>query len=318
MKGLHSILLSVLTVSLIGVFGFGSILYSVYLREASADTASVVFEIESGEGVHQISAHLNEAGIVKNKFLFETFVWLLGREGDFKVGVYQIAPGVNLSTLVKTLTGVGTGLEVTITIPEGYTTMQIGNVVESQLHISAEDWQSASSGLEGYLFPDTYRFAAGSDAQEIISRLRDNFDRRLAQYADRIGSFEDLGELIILASIVEREVQTDDDRALVSDIFYRRLKIGMALQADSTVNYVTGGDSPSISFDDRAIDSPYNTYLHPGLPLGPICNPGIASIIAANNPQANDYWYFLTTVEGKVIYAKTYEEHIANKAKYLK
>lgn len=318
MKGLHSILLSVLTVSLIGVFGLGSILYSVYLRQASAATAAVVFEIESGEGVNQISAHLNEAGIVKNKFLFETFVWLLGREGDFKVGVYQIAPGVNLSTLVKTLTGVGTGLEATITIPEGYTAWQIGKLAQAQLGISPEDWQSASAGQEGFLFPDTYRFSVGSSAMEVVARLRQNFDRRFAQHATEIGEVKNLDQLVILASIIEREVQTDEDRALVSDIFHRRLEIGMALQADSTVNYVTGGNSPSISFDDRAIDSPYNTYKYAGLPPGPISNPGIASIIAANNPQSNDYWYFLTTAEGKVIYAKTYEEQVANKATYLK
>ncbi|MEK7665785.1 MAG: endolytic transglycosylase MltG [Patescibacteria group bacterium] len=318
MKFLRAIFIFTIILSVAGIIAFWSIMQSLYVRTPSDDSTVNIFEITRGEGVNQISDNLNKSGLVRNKFLFETYVWLLGREGDLRVGVYQIQSGINISTLVKMLTGFGTGIEVTVTIPEGYTVEQIGALVELQLGVSVAEWENASVGLEGYLFPDTYRFDAGSSAEEIVSRLRENFDRRLAQYEEEIGPIENLEELIILASIIEREVQTDEDMALVSDIFHKRLEIRMALQADSTVNYVTGGDSPSISLDDRDIDSPYNTYKYAGLPLKPISNPGIASIIAANNPQANDYWYFLTTPEGKVIYAETFEEHVRNKMQYLK
>ncbi|MCH8049733.1 endolytic transglycosylase MltG [Patescibacteria group bacterium] len=125
-------------------------------------------------------------------------------------------------------------------------------------------------------------------------------------------------EVITLASIVEREVRSAEDMANVADVFLKRLDIGMALQADSTVNYVTGKDTPAISLDDREIESPYNTYKYPGLPPGPISNPGVAALQAVVNPSSNPYLYFLTTPEGEVIYAQTHEGHVENKAQYLR
>ena len=317
MKWLKILLASSFLLSLAGIIFVASLMQSLYLRQADAEADAIVFAIASGESVDQISASLEESGLIRNRFLFKTYAWLVGKETKFKAGVYELQPGTSISFLVKTLTGTGTGLEVSVTIPEGYTASQIGVLVETKLAVSAEDWAAASAGLEGYLFPDTYRFVIGTTAQEVISTLRENFDRRLEEFAVEIGTIENLEELIILASIIEREVQSEQDMALVSDIFRKRLEVGMALQADSTVNYVTGNDTPAISLEDRDIDSPYNTYKYAGLPPGPISNPGIASIIAANNPQANDYWYFLTTPEGEVIYAETFEEHVENKMLYL-
>lgn len=317
MKWLKLILVGSFFVSVAGLIVVASLLQSVYLRQPDPEAEVVRFEIISGSDLDIIIEELGKADLIQNRLLFKTYAWLVGKEGKFKVGVYELQPGMSLSALVKMLTGTGTGIEVSVTIPEGYTASQIGELMETKLAISSEDWAVASAGLEGYLFPDTYRFAVGASATEVISVLRENFDRRLEEYAAEIGTIENLEELIILASIIEREVQTDEDMALVSDIFRKRLEVGMALQADSTVNYVTGNDTPAISLEDRDIDSPYNTYEYAGLPPGPISNPGIASIIAANNPESNDYWYFLTTPEGEVIYAETFEEHVENKALYL-
>ena len=125
-------------------------------------------------------------------------------------------------------------------------------------------------------------------------------------------------EILTLASIIEKEVSSDKDRKLVADIFYKRLDAGVALQADSAVNYVTGKSTPRASAQDLAKESPYNTYRYRGLPPGPIASPGLSAILAAVYPTANPYWYFLTTPAGQAIYSKTFEEHVANKAKYLR
>jgi UPF0755 protein len=248
---------------------------------------------------------------------------------------------MNLVALTSALTGAASAYSVVVTIPEGYTLKQIGEVLSDKLGIDPAEWERVtgvdspiahvvdvtrdkpdSVDLEGYLFPDTYHFTKENTAEAIALEMIQTLKRRLLE--NEVNAYMGDGdpynfhELLTLASIIEREVMTDADRALVSDIFHKRLEIGMALQADSTVNYVTGGNDPSISLDDRDIDSPYNTYKHPGLPPGPISNPGIASIIAAVHPEPNDYWYFLTTPEGEVIYATTYDEHLANKQKYLR
>ncbi len=232
-------------------------------------------------------------------------------------------------------------VEVTITIPEGFTLQHIGELVEAKLGISSDDWQAEtgvdspfegtrpllnskpdSVDLEGYLFPDTYRFFPDASAHDVVEKLLQTMAQKVSSIAPVFnetddGTYpQDLHEVLTLASIIEREVRTDADRSIVAGIFRNRLAIGMALQADSTVNYVTGKKTPGVSVEDLQIDSPYNTYKYPGLPPGPIANPGLASIIAAANPATTDYYYFLTTSEGKVVYAKTHEEHVANKARY--
>ncbi|MFH0928244.1 MAG: endolytic transglycosylase MltG, partial [bacterium] len=177
----------------------------------------------------------------------------------------------------------------------------------------------AMVSLEGYLFPDTYRFAMNATAEDIVRRLLREFDRKFtmelrAEAADQKRS---IFEVVVLASLLEREVQSDSDKAKVADLFLRRLDAKWALQADSTVNYATGGTSPSISLEETRFDSPYNTYLYRGLPIGPISNPGLASLRAALHPEKNEYWFFLTTPTGEVRYGRNLDEHNANR-RFLK
>jgi UPF0755 protein len=174
--------------------------------------------------------------------------------------------------------------------------------------------------LEGYLFPDTYRFFDGVSTEEILVKILTNFERKFSpnMKVTLQESGHTLHELVTMASIIEREVQTNEDRVLVSDIFWRRLKVGMPLQADSTVNYITEKNTPFLSYEDRELDSLWNTYKYTGLPPGPIANPGLKALQAALFPQANSYWYFLTDKEGNVYYARTNEEQNENKARYLK
>lgn len=227
--------------------------------------------------------------------------------------------------------------EVTITIPEGFTLKQIGQRVREALpHITADQWSAATGvdspfeddpfvkraqkpddvDLEGYLFPDTYRFFADASAADVVEKLLREMEAEFA-WAAMTELRMTPHEALTLASIIEREVRSEADMRLVADLFLRRLDIGMPLQADSTVNYVTGNKTPAVSDEDRRVDSPWNTYLYPELPPGPIANPGRVALSAVFQPNPNDFWYFLTDKEGVVHYAKTNDEHNQNKALYL-
>ncbi|MFA6525976.1 MAG: endolytic transglycosylase MltG [Candidatus Buchananbacteria bacterium] len=177
--------------------------------------------------------------------------------------------------------------------------------------------------LEGFLYPDTYNIFTDVTAEDIIKKLLDEFDDKVTDKmrADLKAQNRSLFDVVILASILEREISNkpafDSDRAIVADIFWKRLSIGMGLQSDATVNYITGKTSTRPTLKDLEIDSPYNTYKYRGLPPGPINNPSLASLMAVIYPAKNDYYYFLTDETGKAYFAKTYEEHLSNIRKYL-
>lgn len=181
--------------------------------------------------------------------------------------------------------------------------------------------------LEGYLFPDTYRVYASSSVRELVIKMLSNFDKKLTakMRADIKAQGRSIYEVVILASIVEKEAPIDyrggdnRDARLIAGVFLNRLEIGQGLQSDATLSYIYNDNKPAHSGAELEIDSPYNTYKYRGLPPGPICNPGLLALEAAIYPLETDYNYFLTP-KGKstVIYAKTYEEHLQNKYKYLK
>jgi len=303
------------------------------------------FTISEGEGVNQISYNLNQQGIIRSPFVFEAYAYLKGIESDFKAGDYILPSVINVKRLTEILI-VGQSVEEwTLTIPEGWTINDIALRLEAIGNFKAEELFEATGfnqpknkinfdiseydflddhpkniSLEGYLFPDTYRYFAYATIDDVLRKMLNNFDKKLTQQMrdDIIAQDKTLFEIITMASIIEREVKTEQDRPIVSGIFWNRLNIDMALQADSTVNYITGKKTPSVSLEDLEIDSPYNTYKYRGLPPGPISNPGLASIMAAIYPTDTDYLYFLTDTDGNVYYAKTFEEHVKNKNQYLR
>ena len=181
---------------------------------------------------------------------------------------------------------------------------------------------------EGYLFPDTYRVYADAKVDEVLDKVFANLQTKLSDeeiknaIADFIppGSKKPAGleNILIMASLMEKEARTPKDMAMVADIFWRRLQKNWALQSCASVNYVTGKNDPGVSAKDKSVESPYNTYKYPGLPPGPICNPGLNAIQATIFPQPNDYWYFMTGTDGVMRYARTLDEHNYNVAKYLR
>jgi UPF0755 protein len=342
---MKKILLAAIITLILGVLWGGYFLSDIFLENFRAGTESQNFVIQPGEGVNQVSAKLYQAKLINSKFNFELYLWLLRRGNKIQAGEYQLKSNLSLRGLVNMLTYGWGSNERRITLVEGWNNQQIGDYLIKNLFtyrgIGAtavnylDDWQKAvqkdydydflaskpeSVDVEGYLFPDTYDFYTDAEPQAVVEKMLDNFGQKLSPgLRQEINQQKrTIHEIVTLASIVEKEVSIESDRRLVADILWRRLTIGMPLQTDSTVNYVTGKNMAAVSAEDKKVDSPYNTYKYKGLPPGPICNPGLVAIQAAIEPIANDYWYFLTTPEGNVIYSKTLLEHNVAKAKYLK
>ncbi|MFA6382658.1 MAG: endolytic transglycosylase MltG [Candidatus Buchananbacteria bacterium] len=304
----------------------------------SRDAQLKEFIVEPGWGSTKISQELEKQGLISNSWVFELYVWFKGVSSKLQDGQYFLAKNLSIKEIAQILSrGAGVTKEVNLTFIEGWNNEEYADYL-TQKGISSKtdflaviqkkaDWWDESDflaskprnlDLEGYLFPDTYRIYHDAAIKDIVRKMLDNFGKKLTPElrAEITRQGKTIHEIVTLASILEKEVSSETDRKLVADIFYKRLKAGMPLQADSTVNYVTGkGVSRSTAVDTK-IDNPYNTYKYKGLPPGPICNPGLSAITAAIYPQANPYWYFLTTPDGQVIYSKTHDEHVKAKAKY--
>lgn len=173
---------------------------------------------------------------------------------------------------------------------------------------------------EGFLFPDTYRVYADAKAEDVLKKVFANLDEKITPQMreDIARQGKDIFEILTMASVVEKEAPTKESMAVVADIFLRRYQKKWALQSCATVNYITGKNDPGVTDKDRAINSLFNTYKYPGLPLGPISNPSLQAIVATIYPQRNDYWYFMSGADGAMHYAKTLDEHNVNVFKYLK
>lgn len=234
--------------------------------------------------------------------------------------------------------------ELSVTIPEGWNAREIGLYLAAQ-HIipTAADFERVSAphattsiifsdtlpflkekpgdtGLEGYLFPDTYRLYVQALPEQVATKMLQNFNTKFSPElrAQAARQHHSIFEIVTIASLIEKEVASDEDRAIVSGILWKRLTHDMPLQVDATIAYITGKRSINISHAETEIDSPYNTYLYRGLPKGPISNPGLSAIRAALYPRPSPYLYYLSTPDNKIIFSRTLKEHNRAKAKYLK
>ncbi len=284
------------------------------------------FTIAPGASVSEIRATLTQDNLLRSPLLFEWYVRLRGWSGKFQAGEFKIPEKISAADVAAILVS-SRGASVTITIPEGWTTAEIATRLDANGVVSKQEFLQTIRknkfaysyrdprgdwNLEGFLFPDTYQFRRGMKAEEVIGRMLDTFERRIT------GLEKITVPDILLASIVEAEVPHPADRPIVAGIFLKRLQIGMALQSDATLNYATGNGSHALSAKELAIDSPYNTYRHRGLPPTAIGNPGLDAIRAAIYPSASPYLYFLSGTDGQTHFAKTFAEQIENKKKYLR
>jgi UPF0755 protein len=326
---------------------FGALVFSQAGRPVANEPSSILFTIQQGAGAKVIAQGLKEAGLIRSPKYFLFTVWSRGDQAAFKAGTYELTPSMSAREVEAYLAkGEPVSNEVSVTLLEGWTLDDIADHLQAQgLSTQKEfyaeagesakpasdlpDWNAsypalnsrpAGASLEGYLFPDTYRVYADGGAKPLVRRMLDNFESKLTPElrAEIRAQGRSIHEIVTMASIIEREVRSDEDRALVSDIFWKRVEADRGLEADSTVNYITGHSKPSVSYEDTRIDHPWNTYRYRGLPPGPIGNPSLSSIIAAIRPKANPYWYFLTDPEGKVWYGKTLDEHNQNRVNHLR
>jgi UPF0755 protein len=279
-----------------------------------------IVRIEKGWGSGEVGQKLKDDGFIKSKWLFVFFVWVRGYNEHLQAGDYLLNPEMDLMKISKMIAmGEIAPNNVKVTIPEGWTNKQIEERLINYGILAQGERLPQSQ--EGYLFPDTYYFEKNSTIDTVVKKMSDNFFRRVGEEISKdllIDSSMKLPNAVIMASIIEKEVRSDEDRAIVSGIFWKRIENKMPLQADITIAYILGIDKWRYSYEDTKIRSPYNTYTNLGLPPTPIDNPGISAIKAALYPKYTDYIYFLSAPNGTTIYAKTLDEHNANKAKYLR
>ncbi len=297
------------------LLGGAFIWQGIYLPKNLFSEEEIIFGIKKGEGSKEIAYNLEKEGLIRWAPIFRIYVFTKGVSGKLQAGTYRLSSSMDIPEIAKKIAK-GETAKIKVTIPESFTAEQI---YQRTINIVNVDLTRLKS-FEGYLFPDTYEIAYDTQGEEIIKMMLDNFNKKvtpeLKTEIERQG--KTLEEIIIMASLIEKEVITYEDKQIVSGIFWKRINIGMPLDSCATIAYVLGVDKWRYSFEDTRIPSPYNTYLNKGLPPGPICNPGLKSILAAIYPKNSEYWYYLSTPKGETIFSKTLEEHNIAKAEYLK
>lgn len=286
------------------------------------------FVITKGSSATKIAKDLEEAGLIKSALAFKVYTQLNGISGNIPPGEFSIPQNLNIEQLISHLRKGPT--ELWVTIPEGLRREEIVEKVIEQLEIKdaaafRQEFLSLTEGDEGYLFPDTYLFPKEATAERVVNLLKSTFNAKFTYAGKGVLSRE---EAVILASIIERETITDEERPIVAGVLLNRMDQGWPLQADATAQYALGTARCRGKVDcdwwvpplraNLEVNSPYNTYVINGLPPAPISNPGLSSLNAAANPAETDYMFYIHDRNGKIHFAQTLEQHNQNVQKYLR
>lgn len=282
--------------------------------------AGQMISIEKGMTLAQVSDYLKEHSVIRSTLIFEAT--MIVRSGDKGVlaGDYYFNDPLSVFSVASRLARAVYGLDpVRVTIPEGSTVNEMAQILKKQLaDFDPVEFLSLAKDMEGYLFPDTYFFLPNETAPQVIKEMRDTFEKRVAEIQPAIDvSGHSLKEIVTMASLLEKEGVTFEDKRIISGILWKRIEIGMPLQVDAVFPYINGKNTYQLTLEDLKIDSPYNTYLYKGLPPGPIANPGLDSLKAAASPTASPYLFYLSDRHGEFYYARNFEEHKKNKQLYL-
>lgn len=284
------------------------------------NTADKTFIITQGEGTRSIVDNLKKSDLIRDPIVFFLLLKKTGIDDKLQAGQFNLNPSMSAEEILQKLQ-VGK-FDVSVTIPEGKRAQEIADILKNKFPQYDETWREKLDKNEGYLFPDTYLFPRNTGIEEVIAIMKNNFDKKYTEIINN--TMLSKNDIIILASLIEREAKHAQDRPLVSSVIHNRLNIGMKLDIDATVQYALGFDAlehtwwkKELTSDDLQADSPYNTYANSGLPPGPICNPGLASIIAAAKPSQTNFLYYVSDKEGNNHYGRTLEEHNSNINKYI-
>ncbi len=288
----------------------------------------VYFTVRPGMSVSEIGKELYERGIIDSEMKFWWTAKLNGFENKVKSGTFAMQTGMTPRDALEILV-YGNTVTIRFTIPEGFSVRDIAQrlddkgLVKADAFISlaktyrpypyVEEHENVRYAVEGFLFPDTYEINGEFDAARIMQMMAENFDRRLTkEMRDRAREMDlSIYELVTLASLVEKEAYHEEDRPIIAQIFLKRLRLGMPLQADPTVQYLLDAPKEDLLYRDTEIESPYNTYQNVGLPPGPIASPGMASLMAVLHPADTKYLYFVADRNGNNYYATNYADHLA-------
>lgn len=307
----------------------GLLVYKAASRPVITGGQAVAITVKPGMNASDIAQLLYQKGVIQHTTLFHLIAKIERLDSSLQAGDYVFSANMTLLQVVDRL-GKGEVSSRQITIPEGYTVAQIAKLLQDEHIGNAETFKklaktavpyaymqntnpNVSYQAEGFLFPDTYQIARGASEEKIMQLLMGHFDKQftpaMRQRAEQMGL--SVREVIILASLVEKEAQIEKDRPLIAGVFLNRLRQDMPLQSCATIQYILGYPKPELTVQDTEIASPYNTYQHGGLPPGPIANPGLAAIKAVLYPEKTDYLYFVADKKGAHHFSRTYEEHLA-------
>ena len=316
MKKIFSVILLLIIISLVGLLWWNDGLSPV----SSADKKSQTFVIKKGTGLKEIASKLETAGLVKNRIVFFLYTRVYKFENKIQAGSFTLSPSMTAQEIAENLThGM---LNARVTIPEGERATEIAEILKANISSYNSSWSLTLTKDEGYLFPDTYLIPRDATIEMIQDQMKENFDQKYAKIGT-ISSKLSKSQIVILASLIEREAITDSEKPIIAGILMNRLNAGIPLQVDATIQYAKGKNplsgkwwEPVALEEYKSVKSDYNTYLNLGLPPGPISNPGIVALKAAANPTETDYLFYIHDKNRQIRYAKTLAAHNANIEKY--
>ncbi|MDO4481807.1 MAG: endolytic transglycosylase MltG [Bacillota bacterium] len=332
-KSKAPVLIALLILALIAA---GAVFYLFGGTRSTDLGGETTVEIPEGSSAKAITAILKENDLVMNEISFELYIRMNKASADLRPGEYTFGPGrvTYADILAELMKGNKDANTVTVTVPEGYTVVQVAELMDEKGLVSKDDFLYCAANmdttyeyipegndykrLEGFLFPETYNIGNDWSSEQIINMMLAQFNENWT--SDRQARADEMGmtvrEIVTLASLVEREAKIDEERPVIADVIYNRLEADMLLQIDATVQYALGKQKDRLLYSDLEIDSPYNTYKYKGLPVGPIASPGTACIDAALYPADTPYFYYQTSIDGdgSHYFCETYEEHSAYSA----
>lgn len=298
----------------------GVLWVSIFAAPLSFPSPAII-HVKDGATISSVGQDLQARHLVRSRFVFTSLIRLLGGSIGVVAGDYYFPASENAFTVALRLAEGDFELDpVKVTIPEGSTVKDIGRILGDKLQFfDTETFLKLATGKEGYLFPDTYFFLPSEDPAAVIKVMENTFYKRTADLRTQLSaSGHSLNDLVIMASLLEKEARTLSTRKMIAGILWKRISKGMYLQVDATFPYFINKNTFTVTKADLRIDSPYNTYTHKGLPIGPIANPGLSSLDAALHPTVSAYLFYLSDMNGNMHYSKTYAEHLRKIQIYLK